>query len=93
MDVQLTPDQQAIVRYAIESGRLHSEQEAVKEAMALRVRSRRTLIELRASLDEAEASLARGGGIPLTPEAMRALVDDIHQEGVARLEAQKHAPR
>ena len=35
MDVQLTPDQQAIVRYAIERGRLARPEEAVQEALAL----------------------------------------------------------
>lgn len=35
MDVQLTPDQQAFARRAIESGRLHSEVDAVQEALAL----------------------------------------------------------
>jgi Arc/MetJ-type ribon-helix-helix transcriptional regulator len=35
MDVQLTPDQKAFARRAIESGRLHSEQDAVQEALAL----------------------------------------------------------
>ena len=32
MEVQLTPDQQAFARHAIESGRIHTEQEAVREA-------------------------------------------------------------
>jgi hypothetical protein len=35
MDVNLTPDQKAFARRAIESGRLHSEQDAVQEALAL----------------------------------------------------------
>ena len=35
MEVQLTTDQKAFVRRAVESGRLHSEEEAIKEALAL----------------------------------------------------------
>ncbi len=35
MDVQLTSDQKAFARRAIESGRLHTEEEAVREALAL----------------------------------------------------------
>src|ERR1039457_4745348 len=34
MDVNLSPDQKAFARRAIESGRLHSEQDAVQEALA-----------------------------------------------------------
>jgi hypothetical protein len=35
MEVQLTSDQKAFVRRAVETGRLHSEEEAVQEALAL----------------------------------------------------------
>jgi Arc/MetJ-type ribon-helix-helix transcriptional regulator len=35
MEVQLTSDQEAFARRAIESGRLRTEQEAVQEALAL----------------------------------------------------------
>jgi Arc/MetJ-type ribon-helix-helix transcriptional regulator len=35
MEVKLTPDQQAFVREAIESGRLKREEDAVREALAL----------------------------------------------------------
>jgi len=35
MEVQLTQDQKAFVRQAIESGRLRTEEDAVKEALSL----------------------------------------------------------
>ena len=35
MDIQLTADQRAFVRDAIESGRLQREEDAVREALAL----------------------------------------------------------
>jgi Arc/MetJ-type ribon-helix-helix transcriptional regulator len=35
MEVQFTPDQPAFLRQAIESGRLHHEDDAVKEALSL----------------------------------------------------------
>jgi putative addiction module CopG family antidote len=35
MKVELTPDQQAFVRQAIESGRLRGEEDAVREALSL----------------------------------------------------------
>ena len=35
MEVQLTPDQKAFVRQAIETGRLQREEDAVKEALSM----------------------------------------------------------
>jgi hypothetical protein len=35
MHVDLTPDQKAFARRAIETGRLHSEEDAIQEALAL----------------------------------------------------------
>jgi Arc/MetJ-type ribon-helix-helix transcriptional regulator len=93
MEVNLTPDQQDIVRYAIESGRLKREEDAVQEAMALWERRERTRIELLASLDDAEASLARGEGRIITEAAMRELADEVHQRGLARLAPEQSAPR
>jgi Arc/MetJ-type ribon-helix-helix transcriptional regulator len=91
MDVQLTPDQQAIVRYAIESGRLTRPEEAVQEALALWERRERTRLELLASLDDADAALARGEGRAITAESMRQLGDEVHQRGLARLAAEPSA--
>ncbi len=63
MEVHLTPDQEAFIRQAIESGRLQHQEDAVKEALALWEERERTRAEILASLDEAEASLARGEGV------------------------------
>ena len=76
MEVNLNSDQQAFVRQAIASGRLHREEEAVEEALALWEERERRRIEFLASLDEAEASLDRGEGIEITPESIRALAED-----------------
>jgi len=35
MEVELTSDQRAFARYAVETGRLNSEKDAVREALAL----------------------------------------------------------
>lgn len=88
MEVHLTPDQQAFVRKAIQSGRLHREEEAIEEALALWEERERKRIEFFASLDEAEASLARGEGVEITPESMRALAEDTKKRGRERLAAQ-----
>ena len=59
MENQLTPDQKAFARRAIETGRLHTEEEAVQEALALWEERERGRVELLATLDDARASLTR----------------------------------
>ena len=93
MEVQLTPDQRAFVRQAIESGRLRREEDAVKEALALWEERERTRAEILAAVDEAEASIARGEGRIITQESMRELAEQVKQRGRARLAAEQSAPR
>jgi Arc/MetJ-type ribon-helix-helix transcriptional regulator len=93
MDVQLTPDQRAFVRQAIESGRLRREEDAVKEALCLWEERERTRAEILASVDEAEASLARDEGRIITQESMRELSEEVKRRGRARLAADQQAPR
>lgn len=87
MEVQLTPDQKAFVRQAIESGRLQREEDAVMEALALWEERERTRAEILAGVDEAEASLARGEGRIVTQESMRELAEEVKRRGRARLAA------
>jgi Arc/MetJ-type ribon-helix-helix transcriptional regulator len=93
MDVQLTPDQAAFVRQAIESGRLRREEDAVKEALSLWEERERTRAEILATIDEAEASLARGEGRIITQESMHELAEEVKRRGRARLAAEQEAPR
>jgi putative addiction module CopG family antidote len=79
MNVDLTPDQQAFVQKAIESGRLASAEEAVEQALALWERRERRRLEIIAMVEEAEASLARGEGIEITEESMKALAEETKQ--------------
>jgi Arc/MetJ-type ribon-helix-helix transcriptional regulator len=87
MDVNLTPDQKAFVRQAIESGRLLREEDAVKEALSLCEERERTRAEILVAVDEAEASLAHGDGRVITQESMRELAEDVKRRGRARLAA------
>jgi len=86
MQVQLTPDQRAFVRQAIDSGRLLREEDAVKEALSLWEERERGRAEILAAVDEAEASLARGEGLAITQESMRELAREVTQRGRARLD-------
>ena len=93
MEVQLTPDQKAFVRQAIESGRISREEDAVKEALSLWEERERARAEMLASIDEAETSLARGEGRVLTPEAAHELAEDVKRRGRARLAPERPTPR
>ena len=85
MNVDLPPDQRALVKRAIESGGFSHEEEAVQEALALWEERERTRLETLAALDDAEASLVRGEGRPITNDSMKALADDIKECGRRRL--------
>ena len=94
MEVHLTPDQEAFIRQAIESGRLHRKEEAVQEAMSLWEERERRRLEILTAVDLAEASLARGEGRRVTTHAEAAqLVKDIKRRGMARLSAEQNALR
>ena len=88
MDVQLTPDQKAFARRAIESGRLHSEQDSVQEALALWEERERQRTEFLLTLDDAKASLARGEGRIIKQESMQQLAQEVKERGRARLLAE-----
>jgi putative addiction module CopG family antidote len=87
MEIQLTPDQKAFVRQAIANGRLHREEDAVREALTLWEERERTRAEILAAVDEAEDSLARGDGRTITEQSMRELAEEVMQRGRARLKA------
>ncbi len=91
MNVDLTPDQRALVKRAIDSGRFSHEEEAVQEALALWEERERRRVEILAALDEADASLARGEGRPITEDSRMALAEDIKQRGRKRLAAEHTA--
>jgi Arc/MetJ-type ribon-helix-helix transcriptional regulator len=90
MEVRLTPDQEAFVRQAIESGRLHRPEDAIAEALALWEERERTRAEILAAVDAAEASLAQGEGrVIATEQDARDLADEVSQRGRARLKAEQ----
>ncbi len=89
MDVQLTADQKAFARQAIETGRIHHEDEVVQEALALWENRERTRVQTLATLDLAEASLARGEGRVVTKQSMMDLASEVKQRGRARFVAEQ----
>jgi len=91
MEVHLTPDQEAFIRHAIETGRLEREEDAVQEAMLFWEQRERRRLEILASVDQAEASLARGEGrIIVTHEEVAQLASDVTRRGMARLSREQN---
>jgi len=91
MEVRPTPAQEQFIQLAIEAGRLGSPEAAAREAMALWEERERRRLQILAAIDEADASLARGEGIPLTEESLDAFVDDIKRRGRDRLGKEREA--
>ena len=87
MNVELTPDQRASIKKAIESGRFTREEERFQEALPLWEERRR--LEILTMLDEADAELARGGGIPITEESVKRLAEEAKQRLRRRIEAER----
>lgn len=88
MDVQLTSDQKAFVRRAIDSGRLRTEQEAVEEALLLWEERERRRAEFLLKLNDARVALAAGEGRPITQESVREIAHEVKERGRARLLAE-----
>lgn len=93
MNIQLTPEQKAFAQRAIESGRLSSEDDAVRQALALWEERERQRAEFLLTLEEAKASVARGEGREITPETMQQLAAQAKKRGRARLLAELNASR
>lgn len=85
MEVELTSDQKAFARRAVEAGRLRSEEDAVHEALDLWEERERRRVEFRASVDQARTAIARGEGRSITEESLRQLAAEVKDRGRARL--------
>jgi len=87
MEIRPTPEQEELIRRAIEAGRFESAEDAVKEALSIWEQREReaALAEFRITLDAAETSIGRGEGIPITLQSMRDLAADVKRRGRTRV--------
>ena len=93
MEVDLTLDQRAFIRQAIEAGRFQRAEDAVREALSLWEERERRRAEILAAVDTAETSIARAEGRAVTQQSMRELADEVNQRGRLRLDAERQTPR
>ncbi len=84
MEVELTPDQKAFVRMAIQSGRMEREEDVIEEALAMWEERERTRAEILDAVARAEASIARDEGRAITEQSMRELADAVKRRGRER---------
>ena len=92
MEVQFTPDQQALVREAVSSGRLQGPEEAMQQALLLWEERERRRLEILATVELSKSSMARGEGRTVaTREESDHLVSDVTRRGMARLGAEHQA--
>ena len=92
MEVQLTVEQEALVRHAIESGRPQREEQAVQGALSLWEQRERQRLEILAAVDQAETSLRRQEGHSFRSEdEVRQLSQDVKQRGLRRLQSDRNS--
>jgi Arc/MetJ-type ribon-helix-helix transcriptional regulator len=86
MEIELTPDQNALIEHAIQKGHYRSPQEAVNTAIAMWEERERARLELIEELEEADRSIDAGEGIYLeSDEAIDEFIAGVKQRGRARL--------
>jgi putative addiction module CopG family antidote len=93
MEVDLTADQKAFIRQAIETGRLHRAEDAIREALLLWEERERRRAEILAAVDISEASLESGESRAITQESMRGLANEVKHRGRLRLNGERETPR
>lgn len=83
MNVDLTPDQKAFVRQAIESGRLADESDAIREALSSWEERERARVETLAALDEAEADIQGQRFADYSNATLPQLAEELKREATA----------
>jgi len=89
MEVQLTPDQEALVQKAVASGRYPSAADAVRDALARWEEGERARLELLVALDEAEADLEAGRYTDHTDTTLPRLAEELKREARALREREQ----
>jgi putative addiction module CopG family antidote len=83
MEVRLTLDQEAFIQRAIESGRLQSAEDAIRQALSLWESKERRRSEILAALDESEADIQSGQYADYANETLSTLAADLKSEARA----------
>jgi Arc/MetJ-type ribon-helix-helix transcriptional regulator len=91
MEVHPTTAQEAFIRQAIESGRIHGPEDAVKEALSLWEENERRRSAILSAVDEAEEDIKQGRTTLVTSEKQAAeLAEATKRRCMARLLAEQN---
>ncbi len=91
MQIELTPEQDQMIRLGIEQGRYQDPTDAIHRAMNLWVERERMRLELLDSLDEAAASIEAGEYTEYTEETLAQLPSVVANRCKARWDARECA--
>jgi putative addiction module CopG family antidote len=80
MEVNFTPNQEALLRQAVASGRYRTAEDAVRDAVARWEECECAREELLATLDEAEADVEAGRYADYTDETLPVLAGELKRE-------------
>jgi len=80
MEVCLTPSQEVLIQRAIEQGRYHSAEEAVRDAMARWEERERQRIDLTTDIGRAESELNSGCYRDYTDDTLPLLAEELKRE-------------
>jgi len=86
MSIQLSADIEAHIRQKIESGHFPDADQVIREAMRLLDEHERQLDQIRAKLQSGRDQLARGEGVPFTPD----LVAQMRRDAEERFQRGEH---
>jgi Arc/MetJ-type ribon-helix-helix transcriptional regulator len=91
MNIELTPEQNDLIRLGVEQGRYRDSADAIHNAMDQWVERERERLELVASLDAAADSVEAGEFVEYTQEALGNLPSDVAKRNKPRLAARECA--
>jgi putative addiction module CopG family antidote len=89
MEVRLTPEQEALIAQAVQSGRYQTAEDAVKDAVACWEENERRRIELVAMIDEGDADFEAGRYTEYTDETLADLFVELRREARAFRDARR----
>ena len=87
MEVKLTPRQEILIQRAIEQGRFHSAEEAVRDALARWEERERQRIDLTTEIGRAETELKSGSYGDYTDDTLPLLAEELKREARQMREA------
>ncbi len=90
MEVQLTPEQEALVKEGIRAGRYESAEEAIGEALHCWEEVERRRAEIIAAFDDSEADIKAGRFKDHTSETLSQLGQELKVQGRARLQTRRN---